>query len=862
MRAIAAIPAIGLIAGSALGFLLSDVPFRFSFSLLILFSVAAIWAWRVSNALALGVAVGCAFVVGGAMLSASAWRQAWRPSLRVAFEEMARRERAQSQREGRRVPEDDEAFAILEGTLRSDAAPTQGGVSINLDVDAIDGGWPDSVESAGTIDGRRADGAAIDLGRTDPVGFAPVPTLRSGGPRGRVPVTGGVQATIVGSLAVDRIGDWRAGRRLRVPVQLHRPSRYLNPDVPDFERALARRGTTLVGTVKSGALVELLNRGNRIDEASASARAFARRAISQAVGSFSARSAAIVAAIVIGDRAGLDDEVVRRLQEAGTYHVIAISGGNIAILAGLMLAAFRLAGMLGRAAMLSAIVVLVAYARLVGGGASVDRATLMAVVYFAARVIDHRSPPLNTLALVAACLLVTQPLSLLDPAFVLTFGATLAILVAAPIVGTWNVPPRLAPVATLLMASIATEVMLLPVGALVFSRVTFAGLALNFAAIPLMAIAQVAGMALVPVAVVSTRAAAALGYLAHVAAAGLVRSAELVRFAPAVIFRVAPPAVWVVAVYYVAVVVGWAMWRHRFWRSTSVALVVCGALWIVGEPWAIPAAWGDHRLHLTFIDVGQGDAALVRFPGGSAMVVDTGGLSGSSSFDVGDRVVAPVLRASGVRRLASLVLTHGDPDHIGGAPSIIREFRPRDVWEGIPVPRFEPLRALRTEAQAVRATWATLTTGDRMTFDGVDVIVRHPDLPGWERQRVRNDDSVVLELRWRDVSVLLTGDIGKAVEHPLASTIPPAPIRIVKIPHHGSLTSSTPEFIRAIAPRIAIVSAGRSNHFGHPVPEVLERYRSVGAEVFRTDQDGAVSVDSDGYSVSVTAFNGRAFFTR
>jgi competence protein ComEC len=389
--------------------------------------------------------------------------------------------------------------------------------------------------------------------------------------------------------------------------------------------------------------------------------------------------------------------------------------------------------------------------------------------------------------------------------------------------------------------------------------VTFAGLALNFAAIPLMAIAQVAGMALVPVAVVSTRAAAALGYLAHVAAAGLVRSAELVRFAPAVIFRVAPPAVWVVAVYYVAVVVGWAMWRHRFWRSTSVALVVCGALWIVGEPWAIPAAWGDHRLHLTFIDVGQGDAALVRFPGGSAMVVDTGGLSGSSSFDVGDRVVAPVLRASGVRRLASLVLTHGDPDHIGGAPSIIREFRPRDVWEGIPVPPFEPLRALRTEAQAVRATWATLTTGDRMTFDGVDVIVRHPDLPDWERQRVRNDDSVVLELRWRDVSVLLTGDIGKAVEHTLASTIPPAPIRIVKIPHHGSLTSSTPEFIRAIAPRIAIVSAGRSNHFGHPVPEVLERYRSVGAEVFRTDQDGAVSVDSDGYSVSVTTFNGRTY---
>jgi competence protein ComEC len=328
-----------------------------------------------------------------------------------------------------------------------------------------------------------------------------------------------------------------------------------------------------------------------------------------------------------------------------------------------------------------------------------------------------------------------------------------------------------------------------------------------------------------------------------------------------VTFRVAPPAAWVVAAYYIAMTLLYALWRRRRGRSMAVAVAVCAGLWIVAEPWAIVASRGDGRLHVTFIDVGQGDAALVRFPRGAAIVVDTGGLGGASSFDVGDRVVAPVVRASGVRRLETLVLTHGDPDHIGGAASLIREFRPREVWEGIAVPRFEPLNALRMEARAVHAKWANLTIGDHVAVDGVDVIVRHPGLPDWERQRVRNDDSIVLELRWHDVSVLLTGDIGKAVERTLASSIPPAPIRIVKIPHHGSLTSSTPEFVRALAPRIAIASAGRANHFGHPVPEVLERYRSVGAEVFRTDQDGAVTVESNGYSVSVTTFTGRTFFT-
>jgi competence protein ComEC len=141
------------------------------------------------------------------------------------------------------------------------------------------------------------------------------------------------------------------------------------------------------------------------------------------------------------------------------------------------------------------------------------------------------------------------------------------------------------------------------------------------------------------------------------------------------------------------------------------------------------------------------------------------------------------------------------------------------------------------------------------------VIVRHPDAADWERQRVRNDDSIVIELRWRDASVLLTGDIGKAPSA-LASAIPPSALRVVKVPHHGSLTSRTPEFVRALAPRVAVVSVGRSNRFGHPAADVLQRYRDAGAEIFRTDRDGAVTVDTNGHSLTVSGYTGRTFFTR
>ena len=258
---------------------------------------------------------------------------------------------------------------------------------------------------------------------------------------------------------------------------------------------------------------------------------------------------------------------------------------------------------------------------------------------------------------------------------------------------------------------------------------------------------------------------------------------------------------------------------------------------------------GNGRLRVTFIDVGQGDAALVQFPRGATMLVDAGGLTSASSFDIGDRVVAPVLRHLGIRRLDSVAVTHGDLDHAGGAASIVREFRPRDVWEGIPVPRLALLRDLRGPPAARRTLGQRADRRSTGAWTTCEIVVRHPRLPDWERQDVRNDDSIVLELLWGDVSIVLTGDIGSDVEHEIAPLFAPSPLRVVKVPHHGSLTSSSRDFVRAIAPRVAVVSVGRGNTFGHPAPEVLDTYRQLGAQIFRTDQDGAVTVDTDGHSL-------------
>src|SRR5262249_10706271 len=158
----------------------------------------------------------------------------------------------------------------------------------------------------------------------------------------------------------------------------------------------------------------------------------------------------------------------------------------------------------------------------------------------------------------------------------------------------------------------------------------------------------------------------------------------------------ATPSWWVVIAYYVAGAATVVWWRHRRRRGLTLAIAAASAPWIVAQPWSFVAPRGGRRRHGPFLDVRHGEAAWVRFPRGASPLFDAGGLTGSS-FDVGERVVAPVLRDVGVRRLDCLVLTHGDPDHIGGAAAIVREFRPREVWEGIPAPRFEPLRVLRGE---------------------------------------------------------------------------------------------------------------------------------------------------------------------
>ena len=475
--------------------------------------------------------LGVAFVATGSLLAVEASSRATQSPLRTLYDPLL----SLAGRDAAPV-----SPVIIDGRLRRDAMPTAYGASLSV-----------AVERA-VIDSRADD------------------------------TSGGIRVSVGGTLVGERIDAWRAGRRVRMPVLLRRPARYLNPGVADQERRSAVRGTVLLGSVKSAALVDVVAAGHWLAEAAASARAAVRRVLTRTVGSFSPRSAGIVTAILIGDRAGLDAETERRLQEAGTYHVIAISGGNIAILAGLLLLACRAGGVAPRLAAGITMASLLAYAYLVGSEASVVRATFVAVVFLAARAVDHRTPSMNGLALAALVIVSAKPLVIFDAGFALTFGATLAILIGVPrlVSAGRRIMTALSrrdlrwidPLLALLAATICAEAALMPVSAAMFSRVSFAGIVLNFLAIPLMTIAQVSGLVTVALAAVHDEAAVMAGYVAHLAATGLVESTRFVDAAPWLVMRVPAPAVLVVIAYSAA---GW---------SGSV-----DRSWLVASPW--PSFW-------------------------------------------------------------------------------------------------------------------------------------------------------------------------------------------------------------------------------------------------------------------------------
>jgi len=567
---------------------------------------------------------------------------------------------------------------------------------------------------------------------------------------------------------------------------------------------------------------------------------------------YGARSA-LVDALILGRRGGIDPDLQQRFADAGLVHLLSISGFHVGLITAWVFLVGRLFRLGRSRALATAAATSVAYVAFLGWPAPATRAAALAVVTALTRTRQRHVHADSVLA--ATCLMVL----LLDPWAILDLGGWLsaAALWGATRFSRWTDQAFGTGFGwRTLGSSVGATVATAPITAAALGTVALAGLVLNFVAIPLAALAVpgvIASLLLHPIALAPARAfAAGAGLALHLI--------ELAATAGAAIpggHMTTEPGGWLAALPWL-LVLAVAIWITNLHNTRAEAgrrlgWVVTLGLWFVLIRDTLAASGASSRdLALHFLDVGQGDAAVIRTPPGHWVVVDAG--PAGDRTDAGRRIVAPFLARHGARSVTLVVVSHAHADHLGGVPAVLARFPTGLVLEPgalVPDPRYTDFLGM---LEGRHIPWHPVRGGERFTLDSVSFTVLHP-VPGWSGWGEDvNEDSVVLLVEYRGFQALLAGDAGFPAEAAMGPAL--RPVDVLKVGHHGSRGSTGDTWLGVLRPKAAVVSVGR-NDYGHPSPSALARLVNAGVEVHRTDLEGTITITTDGSAMRVES-RGRA----
>ncbi|MDY6855411.1 MAG: DNA internalization-related competence protein ComEC/Rec2 [Thermodesulfobacteriota bacterium] len=671
--------------------------------------------------------------------------------------------------------------------------------------------------------------------------------------------------------------DLKYGDRIRFISRLRSPRNFYNPGSFDYSKYLAYKGIFAIGHLKDCSYIVRIGEGdtNCLWKAVQRYRGRIRDFIDNEV---ELPNRAIIKALILGEKGEIPDRIKDNFIDSGVAHILAISGLHLGFIA--MVSFFFTRWMLkfserlmlsydiNKIAAIVTVFPLFLYAFVSGFGVSTFRATIMIMTFLIAIVIDRQRDMYNTLALAAFIILVISPSAIFDVSFQLSFASVLAILYLVPRLlsyFSWIRPlsckfyPYLTEVVSkyiglLVLVSIAATLGTVPIAAYYFHRVAPFGFISNIAVVPIVGFIVIPiGLLIAVMVFVFPSLAALLIDLESAIIGFVVYIVKIFPHIPFSSFWVSTPSLIETSLFYLFIGFLFNTKRHKAPRYIAAVLVV----FILANflYWSHTNSFNSD-LHVTFLSVGQGDCAVIELPKGKRMIIDGGGFN-NSSYDTGKNIIAPFLYKEKIKRIDYLVLSHPHPDHLGGLCFIAKNFKVKEIWTNGQRADFESYDELTKiiDDKGIKEVVMNIETGSH-EISGVRVDIYHPQVAlfngkGSQLHSSMNNNSLVVKLTYKNISFLFTGDIEEEAERKLATLGSQLRSTVIKVPHHGSTTSSTKDFLSAVRPSYAVFSVGYKNRFGFPKKAVIERYKDLDCKTYRTDTQGAITMITDGEVIQV-----------
>lgn len=629
--------------------------------------------------------------------------------------------------------------------------------------------------------------------------------------------------------------DLRLGDRALLTLKVEEPKTNRNPGLFDYKDYLESKGIFAVSSTKEYN-VRILKREDfsLFERLQLKTKNHIVRALDTCL---SANNSKTLKSIILGDNTYLEEDSIINFRKLGLSHILAVSGLHIGIIFAFIIAILSLFRMHKRLSMIFSISVVWIYASLIGFPPSVLRASTMFSFLIIARLSHSRYDALNILSLTAIIMLAWNTSLIFSVGFQLSFLATLTILIfipkIKPLIGIKNKKLK-----SSLTVVIAAQIGVLPISFYYFNEFQTLSIVSNIIIAPILTLAIVIGFSIILVSFFSINASIALGIACDLV---LNLSNLLVGLFSKLSYlntTVSSPKALQLFFYYIAVFVVLKIidttkfpkaMRKGLYMHFFAALVFSLALYAL-----------DDAVHIQFIDVGQGDSAFVKLKNKN-LLIDTGGTA-FGNFDVGENILLPFLKKSGVKKLDGVFLSHFDADHVKGLIPLFGEIEIDNIFIGYKNPENELYRKIVELSKANNVNLVVITKGDKLKLDKhSDIEVMHPtdDTADYENE---NDKSLVFTMKIHKREILFTGDIEDKGEDALVSSTKARSVDIMKVPHHGSKTSSKQELIDHFKPRTAVIQLGKNN-FGHPNDDVLERYKAYEAHIFRNDLSGLIDVE-------------------